>query len=62
VRDTGAKAEQVITAVPGPAVIGSKVILRDRRARRSRLPSRGRGEPLDPDSLDNVALDYQVID
>ena len=27
VRDTGAKAEQVITAVPGPAVIVKKVIL-----------------------------------
>ena len=57
------QAEQVITAVPGPAVIVKKVI----------LPAQTGGAAVEtavlaeaghliPDSLDNVNLDYQVID
>jgi type IV pilus assembly protein PilM len=59
----GIQTKQVITAVPGPAVIVKKVI----------LPAQQAGEAVEaavlaeagqliPESLDNVNLDYQVVD
>ena len=62
VRDTGAKAEQVITAVPGPAVIVKKVILPGQTGAAVDAAVLAEASHLIPDSLDNVALDYQVID
>jgi type IV pilus assembly protein PilM len=63
IANRGVQATQVITAVPGPAVIVKKVI----------LPAAQPGEALEaavlseaghliPESLDNVNLDYQVVD
>ena len=62
VRQTGARAKQVITAVPGPAVMIKKIS----------LPAGGDEANLEqqvmveagnaiPEHLDNVTLDYQVI-
>jgi type IV pilus assembly protein PilM len=62
VRDTGARATDAITAVPGPAVMIKKIV----------VPG-GEDTDLDnqvmleagsaiPENLDNVTLDYQVID
>ncbi len=62
VRDTGAKAEQVITAVPGPAVIVKKVILPGQTGAAIDAAVLAEASHLIPDSLDNVNLDYQVID
>ena len=62
VRDTGAKAEQVITAVPGPAVIVKKVILPGQTGAAVDAAVLAEASHLIPDSLDNVNLDYQVID
>jgi type IV pilus assembly protein PilM len=62
VRDTGAKAEQVITAVPGPAVIVKKVILPGQTGAAVDGAVLAEASHLIPDSLDNVNLDYQVID
>ena len=59
----GTKADQVITAVPGPAVIVKKVILPAQTGtgavEAAVLAEAGH---LIPDSLDNVNLDFQVID
>src|SRR3989449_3216500 len=62
VRDTGAKAEHVITAVPGPAVIVKKVILPGQTGAAVDAAVLAEASHLIPDSLDNVNLDYQVID
>src|SRR5436309_5062864 len=62
VRDTGAKAEQVITAVPGPAVIVKKVILPGQTGAAVDAAVLAEASHLIPDSLENVNLDYQVID
>src|SRR5204862_1630987 len=62
VRETGAKAEQVITAVPGPAVIVKKVILPGQTGAAIDAAVLAEASHLIPDSLDNVNLDYQVID
>jgi type IV pilus assembly protein PilM len=62
VRDSGARAKQVITAVPGPAVMIKKI----------HLPSGGDEANLEqqvmmeagsaiPEHLENVTLDYQVV-
>jgi type IV pilus assembly protein PilM len=59
----GTKSDQVITAVPGPAVIVKKVILPAQTGpaavEAAVLAEAGH---LIPDSLDNVHLDFQVID
>jgi type IV pilus assembly protein PilM len=63
VTSTGALAKEVITAVPGPAVIVKKVILPavqdPAQIDAAVLAEAGQ---IIPDSLDNVSLDYQVID
>jgi type IV pilus assembly protein PilM len=59
---TGAQAEQVITAVPGPAVIVKKVILPAVTGAQVEAAVLAEAGHLIPDSLDNVNLDYQVID
>jgi type IV pilus assembly protein PilM len=59
----GARAEQVITAVPAPAVIVKKVVL---PAQNNAAAIEGavlaEAGQLIPDSLDNVNLDFQVTD
>ncbi len=62
VADTGAKAEQVITAVPGPAVIVKKVVLPGQTGAAIDAAVLAEASHLIPDSLDNVNLDFQVID
>ncbi len=63
VQATGALAKEVITAVPGPAVMVKKVILPavqdPAQIDAAVLAEAGQ---LIPDSLDNVSLDYQVVD
>src|SRR5262245_19433639 len=56
------KATQVITAVPGPAVIVKKVILPAQSGAAVESAVLAEAGQLIPDSLDNVNLDYQVID
>jgi type IV pilus assembly protein PilM len=58
----GAQSRQVITAVPGPAVIVKKVILPAQSGTAIEAAVLGEAAHLIPDSLDNVNLDYQVID
>jgi type IV pilus assembly protein PilM len=62
VAETKTQAEQVITAVPGPAVIVKKVILPAQNAAAIESAVLAEAQHLIPDSLDNVNLDYQVID
>jgi type IV pilus assembly protein PilM len=62
VADNGAQAKQVITAVPGPAVIVKKVILPAQSGTGIESAVLAEAAHLIPDSLDNVNLDYQVID
>jgi type IV pilus assembly protein PilM len=59
---TRAQATQVITAVPGPAVIVKKVVLPAQSGHAIDAAVLGEASHLIPDSLDNVNLDYQVID
>lgn len=59
---TGARSDQVITAVPGPAVIVKKVILPAQSGDAIETAIFAEASHLIPDSLDNVNLDYQVID
>src|SRR4029077_19633892 len=59
---TGTQATQVITAVPGPAVIVKKVILPAQEGSAIESAVLGEAQHLIPDSLDNVNLDFQVID
>jgi type IV pilus assembly protein PilM len=63
VAEQGIRATDVITAVPGPAVIVKKVIL-GAQSGAAGIESAVLAEAgaLIPDSLDNVNLDYQVID
>ncbi len=59
----GTKADQVITAVPGPAVIVKKVILPAQTGTAAvEAAVLAEAGHLIPDSLDNVHLDFQVID
>jgi len=62
VAETKAQATQVITAVPGPAVIVKKVVLPAQTGAGIDAAVLGEASQLIPDSLDNVNLDYQVID
>jgi type IV pilus assembly protein PilM len=62
VRQTGVQSKQVITAVPGPAVIVKKVILPAQPGANVETAVFAEASQLVPDSLDNVNLDYQVID
>ena len=62
VAETGTQATQVITAVPGPAVIVKKVILPAQPGAAVEAAVLAEAQHLIPDSLDNVNLDYQVID
>jgi type IV pilus assembly protein PilM len=62
VAETRTQAEQVITAVPGPAVIVKKVILPGHTGSAVEAAVLAEAGHLIPDSLDNVNLDYQVID
>ena len=56
------RSTQVITAVPGPAVIVKKVILPAQSGAAVEAAVLAEAGQLIPDSLDNVNLDYQVID
>jgi type IV pilus assembly protein PilM len=58
----GTRADQVVTAVPGPAVIVKKVILPAQSGAAVETAVLAEAGHLIPDSLDNVNLDYQVID
>jgi type IV pilus assembly protein PilM len=58
----GTTTDQVITAVPGPAVIVKKVILPAQSGAAIETAIFAEASHLIPDSLDNVNLDYQVID
>jgi len=62
VAETGTQATEVITAVPGPAVIVKKVILPGHAASSVESAVFAEAGHLIPDSLDNVNLDYQLID
>jgi type IV pilus assembly protein PilM len=62
IAQTGAKADQVITAVPGPAVIVKKVILPSESGAAIENAVLAEAGNVIPDSLDRVNLDYQVID
>lgn len=62
VAENGIRAEQVITAVPGPAVIVKKVVLPAQNGTAVESAVLSEAGHLIPDSLDNVHLDYQVID
>ena len=59
---TKVQTDQVITAVPGPAVIVKKVILPAQSGSGIDAAVLAEAGHLIPDSLDNVNLDYQVID
>jgi type IV pilus assembly protein PilM len=59
---SGGQATQVITAVPGPAVIVKKVTLPAQTGAAVESAVLAEAGHLIPDSLDNVNLDYQVID
>ncbi len=56
------RSTQVVTAVPGPAVIVKKVILPAQSGAAVETAVLAEAGQLIPDSLDNVNLDYQVID
>jgi type IV pilus assembly protein PilM len=60
--ELGIQSDQVITAVPGPAVIVKKVILPAQTGAAIDSAVLAEASHLIPDSLDNVNLDYQVID
>ena len=60
--ELGIQSDQVITAVPGPAVIVKKVVLPAQTGAAIDSAVLAEASHLIPDSLDNVNLDYQVID
>jgi type IV pilus assembly protein PilM len=62
VSEHGTHSEQVITAVPGPAVIVKKIILPAETPAGVETAVLAEAGNLIPDSLDRVNLDYQVID
>jgi type IV pilus assembly protein PilM len=59
---TRVQSTEVITAVPGPAVIVKKVVLPAQSGQGIDSAVLSEASHLIPDSLDNVNLDYQVID
>ena len=62
VKETGARATEVITAVPGPAVMIKKIMLPGGdEADLDNQVMLEAGSAI-PENLDNVTLDYQVID
>jgi type IV pilus assembly protein PilM len=62
VQQTGVQSTSVITAVPGPAVIVKKVVLPAQAGQAIDAAVLAEAQQLIPDSLDNVHLDYQVVD
>lgn len=62
VERTGVQARAVLTAVPGPAVIVKKVVLPAQVGPTLETAVYAEAAQLVPDSLDNVNLDFQVID
>jgi type IV pilus assembly protein PilM len=62
VTDGGVRADQAITAVPGPAVIVKKIILPAESGAAVETAVLAEAGNLIPDSLDRVHLDYQVVD
>jgi type IV pilus assembly protein PilM len=62
VQRTGVQSTGVITAVPGPAVIVKKVVLPAQTGNAVDSAVLAEAQQLIPDSLDNVHLDYQVVD
>jgi type IV pilus assembly protein PilM len=62
VAETKCQATHVITAVPGPAVIVKKVVLPAQTGAGIDSAVLSEASQLIPESLDNVNLDYQVID
>lgn len=59
---TKAQSEHVITAVPGPAVIVKKVVLPAQEGAAIDAAVLAEASQVIPDSLENVNLDYQVVD
>jgi type IV pilus assembly protein PilM len=62
IQSTGVQSKAVITAVPGPAVIVKKVVLPAQTGSAVDAAVLAEAQQLIPDSLDNVHLDYQVVD
>ncbi len=62
VAEIGATAREVVTAVPGPAVIVKKVVLAAQAGPGIETAVLSEASHLIPESLDNVNLDFQVID
>lgn len=62
VTQTGAQATRVVTAVPGPAVIVKKAILPAQAATNVEMAVLAEAGQLIPESLDNVHLDFQILD
>jgi type IV pilus assembly protein PilM len=62
VKRTGTTATRVVTAVPGPAVIVKKVLLPAQQGGSVESAVYAEAAHLVPDSLDNVNLDFQVVD
>jgi type IV pilus assembly protein PilM len=62
VQRTGVQSRAVVTAVPGPAVIVKKVVLPAQTGNAIDSAVLAEAQQLIPDSLDNVHLDYQVVD
>jgi type IV pilus assembly protein PilM len=62
IQRTGVQSKAAITAVPGPAVIVKKVVLPAQTGNAVDAAVLAEAQQLIPDSLDNVHLDYQVVD
>ena len=62
IAEVGAQAQRVVTAVPGPAVIVKKIVLPAQDGDALETAVLAEARHLIPDSLDNVNLDYQIID
>ena len=62
VQRMGVQSKATITAVPGPAVIVKKVVLPAQTGNAVDAAVLAEAQQLIPDSLDNVHLDYQVVD
>jgi type IV pilus assembly protein PilM len=60
--EIGVESKQVITAVPGPAVIVKKVLLPAQSGTGAHASILAEANNLIPESLENVNLDYQVTD
>jgi type IV pilus assembly protein PilM len=60
--EIGVESKEVITAVPGPAVIVKKVLLPAQSGSGAQASILAEANNLIPESLENVNLDYQVTD